>query len=65
MLVGYMRVSTDGDRQVLDLLGACEPHRRYVNLTGDYVWDVQQRVSENSGGLRALRAAPELVRKAA
>ena len=37
----------------------------HVNLTGDYVWDVQQRVSENPGGLRALRAAPELVRKAA
>jgi len=37
----------------------------HVNLTGDYVWDVQQRVSENPGGLRALRAAPELARKAA
>ncbi len=43
MLVGYMRISTDGD----------------------YVWDVQQRASENSGGLRTLRAAPELARKAA
>ena len=37
----------------------------HVNLTGDYVWDVQQRASENPGGLRALRAPPEVVRKAA
>ena len=37
----------------------------HVNLTGDYVWDVQQRASENPGGLRALRQPPEVVRKAA
>ena len=37
----------------------------HVNLTGDYVWDVQQKASENPGGLRALRAPPEIVRKAA
>ena len=37
----------------------------HVNLTGDYVWAVQQRMTENSDGLRPLRAAPELTRKAA
>jgi hypothetical protein len=37
----------------------------HVNLTGDYVWGGQQSVSENSVGLRPLRAAPKLNRKAA
>ena len=37
----------------------------HVNLTGDYVWAVQQEMTENGDGLRPLRAAPELTRKAA
>jgi TnpA family transposase len=37
----------------------------HVNLTGDYVWSVQQNLSENHDGLRPLRAAPEPFRKAA
>ena len=37
----------------------------HVNLTGDYVWGTQQDVSENTVGLRPLRATPELIRKAA
>jgi hypothetical protein len=77
MLVGYMQVSTDADRQVLDLqrdallaAGVDEHHLsplgwEYVNLTGDYVWGGQKSASENSVGLRPLRTAPELNRKAA
>lgn len=37
----------------------------HVNLTGDYVWAVQQSMTKNSDGLRPLRAAPELTRRAA
>ena len=37
----------------------------HVNLTGDYVWGNQQGASENTVGLRPLRAAPELTRQAA
>jgi hypothetical protein len=37
----------------------------HVNLTGDYVWDNQQGTSENTDGLRPLRATPELTRQAA
>lgn len=37
----------------------------HVNLTGDYVWRGPQGVSENTDGLRPLRAIPDLVRKAA
>ena len=37
----------------------------HVNLTGDYVWAVRQHMTENNDGLRPLRAAPELTRKAA
>jgi TnpA family transposase len=37
----------------------------HVNLTGDYVWAVRQHMTENSDGLRPLRTAPELTRKAA
>src|ERR1700739_2961181 len=37
----------------------------HVNLTGDYVWGVQQSVSENSDGLRPPRATPELTPQAA
>jgi hypothetical protein len=36
-----------------------------VNLTGDYVWAIQQSMTENTDGLKALRAAPELAQKAA
>jgi hypothetical protein len=49
MLVGYAR----------------PPGWEHVNLTGDYVWSVQQNMSENTDGLRPLRAAPEPMRKAA
>jgi TnpA family transposase len=37
----------------------------HVNLTGDYVWGNQQGASENTVGLRPLRATPELTRQAA
>jgi Domain of unknown function (DUF4158)/Tn3 transposase DDE domain len=37
----------------------------HVNLTGDYVWGARAKMSENLNGLRPLRAAPELMRKAA
>jgi len=37
----------------------------HVNLTGDYVWGIQQSMSENTDGLRPLRATPDLPRKAA
>ena len=37
----------------------------HVNLTGDYVWGDQQSASENTDGLRPLRATPELTRQAA
>jgi TnpA family transposase len=37
----------------------------HVNLTGDYVWGSQQLPSENTVGLRPLRAIPEDTNKAA
>ena len=37
----------------------------HVNLTGDYVWGNQDGGSENTVGLRPLRATPELTRQAA
>jgi Tn3 transposase DDE domain len=37
----------------------------HVNLTGDYVWGNQQDTSENTVGLRPLRATPEITRQAA
>ncbi len=37
----------------------------HINLTGDYIWGGRQSVSENHNGMRPLRAAPELMRKAA
>jgi len=37
----------------------------HINLTGDYVWSGQPSVSENTDGLRPVRAAPELMRRAA
>jgi hypothetical protein len=37
----------------------------HVNLTGDYIWDATRNVSENTDGLRPLRAIPEPMRKAA
>ncbi len=37
----------------------------HVNLTGDYVWGNQQLPSENTVGLRPLRAIPEVTKKAA
>jgi Tn3 transposase DDE domain len=41
------------------------PGWEHVNLTGDYVWSAQQKLSENTDGLRPLRAAPEPTRNAA
>jgi TnpA family transposase len=37
----------------------------HVNLTGDYVWGSPQIPSENTVGLRPLRAIPEVTKKAA
>lgn len=37
----------------------------HVNLTGDYVWGARAKMSENLNGLRPLRDAPKLMRKAA
>jgi TnpA family transposase len=37
----------------------------HVNLTGDYIWGAPRNASENTDGLRPLRAAPDPVRKAA
>ena len=37
----------------------------HVNLTGDYVWGAQSSASENTDGLRPLRAAPEAYPRAA
>ena len=37
----------------------------HVNLTGDYVWGSRQPPSENTVGLRPLRAIPEVTEKAA
>jgi hypothetical protein len=60
------------DRQVPDLqrdtllsAGVEERHPFHLNLTGDCSWGVKQRASENPGGLRALRAPPEVVSMAA
>jgi len=37
----------------------------HVNLTDDYVWADPKGVSENTDGLRSLRAIPEVTRRAA
>jgi TnpA family transposase len=37
----------------------------HVNLTGDYIWGATRNMSENTDGLRPLRAIPEPMRKAA
>lgn len=37
----------------------------HVNLTGDYVWGASHSMSENTDGLRPLRAAPEPYPRAA
>ena len=37
----------------------------HINLTGDYVWDAAQSMSENSDELRPLRNLPEAFRRAA
>lgn len=98
MLVGYMRVSTEGDHQVFDLqrdtLLAAGVDTRYperavaalreiedvpqhllaflsplgwehVNLTGDYIWGSDHEITENTDGMKPLRAQPEVRRKAA
>jgi hypothetical protein len=36
-----------------------------VNLTGDYVWGVEQSLSENVDGLRSLRTQADAFQKAA
>ena len=37
----------------------------HVNLTGDYIWQSGQKVSEYHDGMRLLRDVPEITRKAA
>ena len=37
----------------------------HVNLTGDYIWAAEHTMSENPAGLRPLRAAPDILLKAA
>jgi TnpA family transposase len=37
----------------------------HINLTGDYVWGSPERASENTVGLKPLRASPDVIRKAA
>jgi len=37
----------------------------HVNLTGDYIWAPAREMSENAGGLRPLRAAPDTYLRAA
>jgi predicted small integral membrane protein len=37
----------------------------HVNLTGDYIWDVAQPMTENNDGLMPFRTAPQLDAKAA
>ena len=37
----------------------------HINLTGDYIWLAANGMSENTNGLRALRATPQALRKAA
>jgi TnpA family transposase len=37
----------------------------HVNLTGDYIWGVEQSLSENIDGLRSLRTQADAFRKAA
>jgi DNA invertase Pin-like site-specific DNA recombinase len=61
MLVGYMRVSTDTDKQVLDLQRDALIAAGVDNLTGDYVGE--------AGNSRRIEAAarliPEVSKKAA
>ena len=54
MLVGYMRVSSDGDRRVLDL------QRDALLAAGvdAYVWAASDDVSDTRDGFRPLRAVP-------
>ncbi len=37
----------------------------HVNLTGDYIWGPEQDVTENSDGMKQLRAPPDVFQKAA
>ena len=37
----------------------------HVNLTGDYIWQSGQKISEYHDGMRLLRDVPEITRKAA
>jgi hypothetical protein len=37
----------------------------HVDLTGDYIWGATRNASENTDGLRPLRAMPDPLRKAA
>lgn len=38
---------------------------KHINLTGDYIWLAANDMSENTDGLRALRPAPQVFKKAA
>jgi len=57
-------------RQTEDVLESLLTHLsplgwEHINLTGDYVWSATKDLSENHDGLKPLRAAPDVLRKAA
>ena len=66
----YLERAVAGLRQAEDvpdhLLAHLSPLGwEHVNLTGDYIWGATREMSENSNGLRPLRAAPDAYLKAA
>ncbi len=49
-----------------DLLAHLSPLGwEHVNLTGDYIWDAETSITENTDGLRPLRATPAELYQAA
>ena len=61
--VGVLRQTEDVPEHLLAHLSPIG--WEHVNLTGDYVWAAARAVTENIGGLRPLRAAAEVLAKAA
>ena len=66
----YLERAVVALRQVEDVPDSLLAHLsplgwEHVNLTGDYVWAGPKSVSENTDGLRSLRAIPEIIRRAA
>jgi hypothetical protein len=55
MLIGYMRVSTDGDRQVMDLPPATSPPPRLALIRREIV---EPRGERGEGGDRRIGPAP-------